>query len=166
MKKLIVLSAIAALTSGAALASSHDFTPGGTVQVTCEASSFSGSLMTFSGSDIASGSGSRQATFELQCNDPSGADITLTSSNGWLENQDNATYGAKYTATLSVPSQSFSFILHADNAAPNDATDMLITNTATAVGVAAQLDVELTGGYGNSMAGAYADTLLLTVTAI
>lgn len=167
MNKLIVISAIAALSSGSALATSHDFAPGGTVPVICNATTFTGDF-DFTEQQIKSASGFLDVDFKVTCNSANDAVVKLKSSNGWLENQSNAAFGVKYQATLDVAdANSFNLVLDADNTSKPKISELtMTTNAQVATGVDAKLTVALTSGWGNSMAGDYADNLLLTITAL
>lgn len=170
MKKLIVLSAIAVLSSGSALATSHDFSPSGEVAVVCEASGISGDFE-FTEAAIKNPTSSTPIAldFTVECNSANDAEIKLKSSNGWLENQANAAYGVKYTAKLEIAdaSSGWELVMNANNTAkPTINTQALTSSAEIADGSAATLTVSLTGGSGNTMAGNYEDNLLLTITAM
>ena len=170
MNKLIVISAIAAistLTSGSVLATSHDFAPGGTVPVICNATTFTGDF-DFTEQQIKDASGSLDVDFKVTCNSANDAVVKLKSSNGWLENQSNASFGVKYQATLDVAdANNINLVLDADNTSKPKISELtMATNAQVATGVDAKLTVDLTSGWGNSMAGDYADNLLLTITAL
>ena len=170
MNKLIVISAISAFTtfaSGSVLATSQDFAPGGTVPVICNATTFTGDF-NFTEQQIKSATGSLDVDFKVTCNSANDAVVKLKSSNGWLENQSNAAFGVKYQAKLDVAdANNFNLVLDADNTSKQKASEQrMTTNAQVATGVDAKLTVGLTSGYGNSMAGDYADNLLLTITAL
>ncbi|ASM54754.1 hypothetical protein PNIG_a2773 [Pseudoalteromonas nigrifaciens] len=157
MKKLIVLSAIAALTSGAALADSINL--GAAVQSVCGVSNTE-TVKYFPA--LALGN-SATVNFNLQCNDVDGATISLTTSEGHLQNSDNEDMGVGYTAALSAGP--FAFTLTADDGANDQSASQSQAGTAAlaAGGLAGTILVTVTQT--PTWSGTYADTLTLGITA-
>ncbi len=153
MKKLIVLSAIAALTSGAALADNLNI--GGGVASICSVSSSQASVLF---PTIINGS-SEQVLLTIECNDPDGALMSLTTSEGHLQNADQEDKGVGYSAVLA--SSVFNLTLNANNGA-NDTT-VSDLQSGFAGQIAGTLDITVTET--PVWAGTYADTLMLTITA-
>ncbi|MDC9519774.1 hypothetical protein PSH55_01380 [Pseudoalteromonas sp. Angola-31] len=157
MKKLIVISAIAALSSGSALA--DNLNVGGAVASVCEVSNIATNhyFPTLAMGDTTS------VNFDLKCNDVDGATLTLTTSEGHLQNADHEDRGIGYTARLTAGA--YDFTLTADNGINDQSVSQSNggNNTLATSGVAGMIDLEVieTPVY----AGTYADTLMLTVTA-
>lgn len=157
MKKLIVISAIAALTSGSALADSINV--GGAVQSVCEISN-AGTVMYFP--NLTSGNNST-INFELQCNDVDGATLSLTTAEGHLQNADDEDQGVGYTADLNAGP--FSFTLTADDGWNDQSAEQSQAGTPgmAAGGVAGSILITVTEE--PVWSGTYADTLTLGITA-
>jgi hypothetical protein len=157
MKKLIVLSAIAALSSGSVLADSINV--GGAVQSVCEISN-AGTVMYFP--NLSNGDDS-VINFELQCNDVDGATLSLTTAEGHLQNADDEDQGVGYTADLNAGP--FSFSLVANDGLNDQSADQSQVGTPAmaAGGVAGTILITVTEE--PVWSGTYADTLTLGITA-
>ncbi|WP_133010412.1 hypothetical protein [Marinomonas flavescens] len=158
MKKLIMLSAIAALTSGAALAGT--FQVSGSNPSVCEATT---SLNAVSFPVLQQGKTSN-IPFTLRCNDADGATVSLTSSEGQLETTDgqDAT-GVGYSAKLSAAP--YNFTLTALSGVNNQvAKETHSGSPALAAGGVAG-NILLTVLTNPIYAGSYNDDLMLTVEA-
>ncbi|ASM49350.1 hypothetical protein PESP_a1202 [Pseudoalteromonas espejiana DSM 9414] len=157
MNKLIVISAIAALSSGSALA--ENLNVGGAVESVCEVSNIAA---THYFPALALGN-TKTVNFDLKCNDVDGATLTLTTSEGHLQNADHEDRGVGYTAHLTAGP--YDFTLSAENG-QNDQSAFQSnggSNTLATTGVTGMIDLEVTQT--PVYAGTYADTLMLTVTA-
>jgi len=157
MKKVIVISAIAALTSAAA--SAENLNVGGAVDSICEVSNITTSHYF---PTLAAGN-STDIGFELQCNDVDGATISLTTSEGHLQNADHEDRGVGYTAQLTAGP--YDFTLAAEDGR-NDMSESQSETGSQALalgGVPGNIKFTVTGT--PLYAGTYADTLMLAVTA-
>lgn len=157
MKKLIVLSAIATLTSGAAFA--ENLNVGGAVSSVCGVSN----INTTQFFQTLSEGATKNVGFNLQCNDVDGATMSLTTSEGHLQNADHEDRGVGYTAKLTA--DTFDFTLSAENG-QNDQSESQSrpgSPTLAAGGVAG--NILLTVTQAPVYAGTYADTLMLAITA-
>ncbi|MBH0074461.1 hypothetical protein I6F48_02620 [Pseudoalteromonas sp. SWYJ118] len=157
MKKLIVLSAIATLTSGAAFA--ENLNVGGAVSSICGVSN----INTTQFFQTLTNGATKNVGFDLQCNDADGATMSLTTSEGHLQNADQENQGVGYTAMLTA--DAFNFTLSAENG-QNDQTESQSQSgspTLAAGGVAG--NILLTVTQEPVYAGTYADTLMLAITA-
>ena len=166
MKKLIVLSAIAALTSGLVVANPATFEVGGFVPVTCNLKTsgpayhaeFTTPEMTGDVSPAV-----RNIPVRVTCNDPEGATVTLTSSKGWLENTDDSTKGVTYSAILKdTPFSDVSLIANAGGASIS-ASQSWVGGTALASGVDGSIEVKLTST--TVLSGNHSDNLEVGVVA-
>ncbi|WP_352296323.1 hypothetical protein [Pseudoalteromonas sp. 20-MNA-CIBAN-0454] len=162
MKKLIVLSAIAALTSGAALAQSINLT--GNVDSICNVSTIGSSSASFAELEV--GTPDVNIGVEIQCNDPDGATVSLITSEGHLQNADQEDKGVGYWATLDAAP--FNFTLKADdgqNDKPNSQT-ILKTETAKVAALANGVSGNITLSLKETalFSGTYADTLAFVIT--
>ncbi|WP_338362594.1 hypothetical protein [uncultured Pseudoalteromonas sp.] len=157
MKKLIVISAIAAISSGSALA--ENLNVGGAVASVCEVSNIA---TTHYFPALALGD-TTTVDFDLKCNDVDGATLTLTTSEGHLQNADHEDRGIGYTAHLTAGP--YDFTLTADNGINDQGVSQSNggSNALATTGVAGMIDLEVTQE--PVYAGTYADTLMLTVTA-
>ncbi|WP_372858860.1 hypothetical protein [Pseudoalteromonas sp.] len=165
MKKLIVLSAIAALTSGAAIAN-NDIGVSGTLPVTCSATTTGGNNANFTNAQMLAGSGTKTIHFDLICNDYHGADIQLKSTNGWLKNTDDTSglTGVQYDAHLTADSGYYDFTLNAvGNTGPQVNNQAKPGTPSLASGTTGQIDISLQSAA--TWAGTHSDTLLMTVSA-
>ncbi|ATC85828.1 MULTISPECIES: hypothetical protein [Pseudoalteromonas] len=157
MKKLIVLSAIATLTSGAAFA--ENLNVGGAVSSVCAVSN----INTTQFFQTLTNGATKNVGFDLQCNDADGATMSLTTSEGHLQNADQENQGVGYTAMLTA--DAFNFTLSAENG-QNDQTESQSqpgSSTLAAGGVTG--NILLTVTQEPVYAGTYADTLMLAITA-
>lgn len=158
MKKLIVLSAIATLTSGVVLA--DDLSLSGAVKSICEVSSIDAAAA-FPALVIGS---SAKVPFKMQCNDYDGATVTLTSSEGHLQTVDgkDAT-GVGYTAALLAGP--FNFTLVAESGSDDiEASDSQPGSKEMAAGGMAG-EILLTVTQTPIYSGSYTDMLKLSVSA-
>lgn len=159
MKKLIVLSAIATLSSGVALAGNLDV--GGSVPSVCEVSTSATSVHF---SQLTQGATFQLPITSLKCNDYDGATVTLTSSEGHMQTVDGQDgTGVGYTAQFKAGP--YDFTLNATTGA-DDLNESQSKNGSAA----------LAAGYnsGNifmkvtqtpTFAGNYTDQLMLSITA-
>lgn len=157
MKKIIVLSAIASLTSGAALA--EDLNLGAVVESVCEVSN----INTTQFFQTLSSGATKNVGFDLQCNDADGATMSLTTSEGHLQNSDHEDRGVGYTAKLTAGT--FDFTLKAIDGY-NDRVESQSqpgSPELAAGGVAGNILLTITEN--PTYAGNYADTLKLAITA-
>jgi|TARA_R110001583_G_scaffold18595_1_gene73804 hypothetical protein len=158
MKKLIVLSAIATLTSGAVLA--DDLSVTGAVPSVCEVSSIDAAA---SFPALAKDSFT-EVPFTMQCNDVDGATVKLTSSEGHLQTVDGDDgTGIGYTAKLTAGP--FGLTLVADSGVNDifEEDSQSGTPAMAAGGMAGKILLTVTETPVYS--GVYADMLMLSVTA-
>ncbi len=160
MKKLIVLSAIAALTSGAALAENDGLGITGSVEAVCEVSILDQTLA-FENVKI---NDTDHVTFRYRCNSSSGATMTMTSLNGGLK------YGANsvnYTALISTPSHPslFNFDLTTTGTAGEQANHPLGASSDLAASPGKNARIDITVNDTPTYAGNYTDTLTVTLAA-
>ncbi|PWE18618.1 hypothetical protein DDZ18_03165 [Marinicauda salina] len=161
MKKLLIATAAAAFIAPAAIAQSGGAQITGVVDPVCEVSDLFANLGFASvtqGAQINDG-------FGVQCNDADGAVLTVISSEGGLESDDNEDFAVPYTATVSGPSFNGSGSTPAQPG-PNDVTlvsDFNAFTTGLAAGEAHNLNITLdaTGLW----AGGYSDTIFVQITA-
>jgi hypothetical protein len=158
MKKLIVLSAIAALTSGVAFAS--DVAVGGHVPSVCKVMPGSESSVTFP--DLIDGAHSTFG-FKIKCNDYDGATVTLTSSEGHMQTVDglDAT-GVGYTAALTALPYNFTL------SATTGVDDLSMSQSEPgsidlATGIPGTVTLTVVGN--PTFSGFYTDQLSLTIAA-
>lgn len=158
MKKLLVLSAIATLTSGAALAS--DIAVNGSVPSVCEVTSMDTSSVSFS--ELAVGETSNLG-FSMTCNDYDGATVSLTSSEGHMQTVDglDAT-GVGYTAALTA--SPYSFTLNATTGSDDLTASQSETGSATLAGGISG-NILMTVTQTPTFSGNYTDQLKLSITA-
>lgn len=158
MKKLIVLSAIAALTSGSVFAEALDV--GGSVPSVCKVIT-SSNAVTFP--SLIKGSTS-SFPFSLQCNDADGATVSLTSSEGHLQTVDGQDgTGVGYTAK--VDAAPYSFTLSALSGV-NDQSESDSHGGSTALATGGVTGSILLTVQGTPLyAGFYKDQLTLAITA-
>jgi len=157
MKKLIVLSAIASLTSGTALA--NDLNLGAVVESVCGVSN----INTTQFFQTLSSGATKNVGFDLQCNDADGATMSLTTSEGHLQNADHEDRGVGYTAKLTAGT--FDFTLKAIDGY-NDRVESQSQPGSPALaagGVAGNILLTVTEN--PTYAGNYSDTLKLSITA-
>lgn len=158
MKKLLVLSAIATLTSGVAFAS--DVAVGSHVPSVCKVMPGSASAVNF---PILADGEQSSFDFRVKCNDYDGATLTLTSSEGHMQTVDglDAT-GVGYTAALSAAP--FNFILNATTGHDDLSESQTVGGSiALAGGVPGSVLLTVVGN--PTYSGFYTDQLSLTVTA-
>ncbi|GAA0829231.1 hypothetical protein GCM10009112_10910 [Marinomonas arenicola] len=158
MKKLIVLSAIATLTSGAALAS--DISVNGSVQSVCEVTNVDSSSVAFP--SLVAGATS-DFDFSMKCNDYDGATVKLTSSEGHMQTVDglDAT-GVGYTALLDAAP--YNFTLSATTGS-DDLSESQSKPGSAAFASGITGNILLTVVDTPIFSGNYTDQLSLTVTA-
>jgi len=160
MKKLIVLSAIAALTSGSALAENDGLGITGSVEAICEVSILD---QTLAFENVQSGD-SGEVSFRYRCNSSSGATMTMTSLNGGLKYGANA---INYTAVVSTPSYAslFNFDLTTTGSPGEQDSQPLgaSSDLAASPGKNAKIDITVNGT--PMYAGNYTDTLTVTLAA-
>ncbi|MDI4667598.1 hypothetical protein MKZ42_07825 [Pseudoalteromonas shioyasakiensis] len=157
MKKLIALSAIAMLSSGAALAENINIS--GSVASVCEVSNLDTSTYFPS---IAKDQ-TTTLDFELQCNDSDGATLKLTTSEGHLQNADDEDDGVGYTAALTAAP--FAFTLIADDGDNDESAEQSQPGSAALAVGGIPGTIVLTITEDPIFSGTYSDTLMLTVTA-
>ncbi|MBB1406363.1 hypothetical protein J5X91_04665 [Pseudoalteromonas sp. K222D] len=157
MKKLIVLSAIAALTSGAALA--ENLNVGGAVASICQASTTGGSAVLFPALSVGA---SQTVGVSIKCNDPDGAIVSLTTSEGHLQNADQEDKGVGYWAELNAAP--YALTLKAMTGA-NDTS--VVQDESGSAGLANGLSgtIKITIKQAALYSGTYADTLKLSIIA-
>ena len=102
---------------------------------------------------------------ELECNDADGAEVTLISSEGGLESDDQEDLEIEYTAVLNTPVVSVTLDLPLGTQGDNDAsaTGTAPGSPALAAGVSGSLDVTLKEDA--LWAGGYSDTITVQLTA-
>ncbi|MGB5865219.1 MAG: hypothetical protein WBG95_13080 [Sulfitobacter sp.] len=133
----------------------------GVVAPVCEVSDLFASIsfpsMT-AGSEINDG-------LSLQCNDGDGAEVTLTSSEGGMESDDNEDLEIEYTATLTSAALAAPLVLDTTGAFNNDvsASATISGSEALANGISGNLNVTLNESA--VWAGGYADTITVQLTA-
>ncbi|WP_421855012.1 hypothetical protein [Marinomonas sp.] len=159
MKKLIVLSAIATLSSGAALASNLDV--GGSVPSVCEVTT-SGSSAHFAKLEM--GEKYQLPITSLRCNDYDGATVTLTSSEGHMQTVDgkDAT-GVGYTAQFKAGP--YDFTLNATTGADDIHASQSKNGSAALAAGYNSGNIFMTVTQTPTFAGNYTDQLMLTITA-
>ncbi len=101
----------------------------------------------------------------LQCNDADGAEVSLTSSEGGMESDDNEDLEIEYTATLTSGALAAPLVLDTTGAFNNDVsvTATIAGSTALASGVVGNLSVVLNETA--IWAGGYSDTITIQLTA-
>lgn len=157
MKKLMTLTAIAALTSGAAFA--ENLNVGGSVASICEVSNINTTVYF---ANLAKDE-TQNISFDLQCNDADGATMSLTTAEGHLQNADQEDRGVGYTAELNA--DAFSFILTAENGVNDQSVEQSQPGSVTLANGGVAGNIELTITENPVFAGTYADTLMLAITA-
>ena len=157
MKKLIVLSAIASLTSGAALAENLNI--GGVVESVCGVSN----INTTQFFQTLSRGATKNVGFDLQCNDADGATMSLTTSEGHLQNADHEDHGVGYTAKLTAGAFDFTLKAQDGNNDKSESQSQPGSTYLAAGGVAGNILITVTEN--PTYAGNYADTLKLAITA-
>ncbi len=161
-KLLIAIMSTTVLASGSVFAGEAHM--GGSVIEVCEVTGLTGNLLFPS---MAVGTTVTNTGIVLKCNDGDGAVISLTSSEGGMENDDVEDYNVNYQATLAHGLGS-PLVLLADgipnNYGINDTTNSqtLSGSLALAAGQAATLTAEITEL--GVWAGGYSDTLSLDIT--
>ena len=101
----------------------------------------------------------------LRCNDADGAEVTLISSEGGLESDDNEDLEVEYTATLTGGTLAAPLVLDTTGAFNNDvsASATVAGSEALAIGVSGNLNVTLNESA--VWAGGYSDTITIQLTA-
>ncbi|NHH88357.1 MULTISPECIES: hypothetical protein [unclassified Pseudoalteromonas] len=157
MKKLMTLTAIAVLTSGAAFA--ENLNVGGSVASICEVSN----INTTAYFPALAKDQTKMINFDLQCNDADGATMSLTTAEGHLQNADQEDQGVGYTAELNA--NPFSFTLTADNGINDQSVEQSQPGSVALATGGIAGTIELTVTEDPVFAGTYADTLMLAITA-
>lgn len=158
MKKLIVLSAIAALTSGAALADTDGLALSGTVEAVCEVS-INDQTVEF---DFDAGVNTGMVTFRYECNSSGGATMTMSSLNAGLMHGGNSLNYRADISTITTPAL-FNFGIDTDLANTNSHTLPGSPELADPTGQDAQIDITVDDT--PTFAGNYTDTLTVTLAA-
>lgn len=157
MKKLIALSVLATLSSGAAVAENLNL--GGSVESICEVSNIDTAHFF---PTLAAGN-SKNVTFDLQCNDADGATMSLTTSEGHLQNADNENRGVGYTAKLTA--EAFDFTLSAEDGKNDQVASQSKPGSETLAAGGVAGNILLTVTQTPVYSGTYSDTLKLAITA-
>lgn len=162
MKKLtICAAAITALFGTQVNAAPGDVQLVGYVSPVCEVTGLATQLLDFGDvTDIQTVS----LNLGMQCNDVDGATVSLTSSEGGLESDDNEDFALEYTATF-APTGLSPLVLNAPGGPGlNDVSvDVAYPGSSTlAGGVGATLTVATTETA--TWAGGYSDTLTVNIT--
>lgn len=166
MKKLIVISAIAALLSGLAVANPSTLEVGGFVPVTCNLETggpdFHAEFTTEEMTGVISPA-VRNIPISITCNDPEGATVTLKSAKGWLGNVDDDTKGVNYSATLKDTPFTNVTLFATGGGGPKDASEIWAGGPTLAGGVNGEIEVQLTST--TVLSGNHSDNLEVGVVA-
>jgi len=157
MKKLIILSAIVTLSSGAVFA--ENVAVSGTVPSICEVKTANTSvLFTSLAKDQVS-----NVDFTVKCNDPDGATVSLTSSEGHMQTVDGQDgTGIGYKAELKA--SPYDFTLTALSGANDQVASQSQPGSSTlAAGISGK--IKLTVLQDAIYSGNYTDQLMLSITA-
>lgn len=164
MKKLILAAAPVALALGmSAPAHAANTQVAGFVVEVCEVS-FGSALYDF-GFSMSAGD-SISGTVTLQCNDADGATVTVTSTEGGLESDDDEDLEIDYTAdiTASDGSNAFALSIDTDSGVPNQ-NDQSESAQLPASGAVYNGTIVMTLNESAPWAGGYSDTLQLAIDA-
>lgn len=161
MKKLtFCAAAVTAVLATPIHAAPGDVQLTGYVAPVCEVSGLNTQILDF-GSVVSTQTVS--ANLNIKCNDADGASVTLTSSEGGLESDDNEDFALKYTATF-TPTGLGTLTLNAPGGpGQNDvkANKSYPGSTLLAGGVPAVLEVSTIDT--SPWAGGYSDTLTVNI---
>lgn len=164
MKKLTISATVlTALFGVQAQAAPGDVQLVGFVSPVCEVTGLSTQLFDFG--DVTQLQNVSISGLGMRCNDADGATVTLTSSEGGLESDDNEDFALTYSATFNPGGGLAPFTLNAPGGP--GANDVSIAQTYAgsvdlASGVMASIDVETTEI--SPWAGGYSDTLTVNIT--
>ncbi|MGB3739360.1 MAG: hypothetical protein WA948_08410 [Pontixanthobacter sp.] len=165
INKLAIAAAVPALAvSVPAAAQAGGGQMVGTVTPVCEVNDLFGTIAF----DSLTAGASISDSVNLRCNDADGATVTLISSEGGLESDDNEDLEIEYTATLTnsaIDGGSVTLDLPLGTQGDNDASasENASGSTAFATGVAGSLEVTLKETA--VWAGGYSDTITVQLTA-
>ncbi|MBM6549905.1 hypothetical protein [Marinomonas ostreistagni] len=164
MKKLTLSAAVVAAMFGTqAYAAPGDVQLTGYVSPVCEVTGLSTQLFDFG--DVSTMQNLTVSGLNMKCNDADGATVTLTSSEGGLESDDNEDFALTYDATFTPGGGLPAFTLSAPGGpGQNDvsATQAYSGSELLAAGVSASIDVATTEV--SPWAGGYSDTLTVNIT--
>lgn len=164
MKKLTLSAAIATAIFGVqAHAGPGDVQLVGFVTPICEVTGLSTQLIDFG--DVSQIQNVSVSGLNMKCNDVDGATVTLTSSEGGLESDDDEDFALKYDATFNPGGGLSSFTLNAPGGPGlNDvsATQSYAGSGSLATGIGASIDIATTET--SPWAGGYSDTLTVNIT--
>jgi hypothetical protein len=164
MKKLILATAPVALLMSAVPAHADSTQVIGTVVEVCEVNIAGAGLVDFF-NDMSAGD-SRTANVSMQCNDADGATVTVTSTEGGLESDDQEDLEIDYTAemNLSDGTNAFSLVIDTDSGVSNQ-NDQSESGALPASGDVYSGTLEFTLNESAPWAGGYSDTFQIDISA-
>lgn len=164
MKKLTLSAAVVAAMFGAqAQAAPGDVQLVGFVSPICEVTGLSTQLIDFG--NVSQLQDVSVSGLNMKCNDVDGATVSLTSSEGGLESDDNEDFALKYDATFNPGGGLAAFTLNAPGGPGQNDVSVNKSyggSTALAAGVTASIDIATTET--SPWAGGYSDTLTVNIT--
>ncbi|CUB03305.1 hypothetical protein [Marinomonas fungiae] len=164
MKKLTLSAAAVAAIFGAQVqAAPGDVQLVGFVSPICEVTGLSTQLVDFG--NVSQIQNVSLSGLNMRCNDADGATVTLTSSEGGLESDDNEDFALKYDATFTPSGGLPSFTLNAPGGPGQNDVSVAQPyggSSALASGVGASINIATTET--SPWAGGYSDTLTVNIT--